>query len=221
MNRCKNCGWPNRPGEDYCVKCGSPLVGEEQGPLRATVLEPSNSYGDNICPKCGNPLPADAENCPNCNYYVSSQQQVANNYSPQSNNANIQATRLDSPTRMDNPATKKSKISGTQNPYMIGPEAEPTIVLTPQKRLNEKNNPTGLEYEGKSVVLNRSNTEPDNQSITSQTQAVISNIDGRWFIEDKSEQGTTFVRATRNIELKDGDMILLGNRLFEFRVSND
>lgn len=221
MNRCKNCGWPNRPGEIYCVKCGSPLIVEEQGSLQATVFEPGNPYEDRLCPKCGNPLPMNADNCPNCNYNVGQQQKVANNYPPRMDRMNIQPTRMEGPTRMENPAANKTNISGTQNPYMIEPEAEPIIVLTPQKRLNEKKELTGLEYEGKSIVLNRSNTEPENSSITSQTQAVISNIDGHWFIEDKSGQGTTFVRATRNIELKDGDVILLGNRLFEFSVSND
>lgn len=221
MNRCKNCGWPNRPGESFCVKCGSPLVDEEQGSMQATVFEQGNAYEEKVCPKCGNPLPVNAENCPNCNYFVGTPQQVVNNYPPQNNRVIVQPTRVESPTRMENPAANKAKISGTQNPYMYGPEAEPTIVLTPQKRLNEKKEPTGLEYEGKNIVLSRSNTEPENPSITSQTQAVISNIDGHWFIEDKSEQGTTFVRASRNVEIKDGDMILLGNRLFEFRVSND
>lgn len=28
--RCKNCGWPNKPNETVCVKCGSPLELEPQ-----------------------------------------------------------------------------------------------------------------------------------------------------------------------------------------------
>lgn len=219
--RCKNCGWPNRPGESFCVKCGSQLVEEQQDSLQATVYEPGSPYEDRVCPKCGNPLPVNAEKCPNCNYSVVPQVSVPNNFAPQNQRINVQPTRVETPTRMENPAAGKTILSGTQNPYMIGPEAEPTIVLTPQKRLNEKKELTGLEYEGKNIVLNRSNTEPENSSITSQNQAVITNIDDHWYIEDKSEQGTTFVRATRNIELKDGDMILLGNRLFEFNISKD
>ncbi len=53
-------------------------------------------------------------------------------------------------------------------------------------------------------------------SITSRIQAVISRKDDRWFIEDKSEQKTTFVQANIPQPLKDGDIILLGNRLFVF-----
>ncbi len=73
-----------------------------------------------------------------------------------------------------------------------------------------------IEYEGSEVSLNRDNTETSNASITSKVQAVVSNDNGTWYIEDRSEQHTTFVLASRRIELHDGDMILLGNRLFEF-----
>ena len=52
--------------------------------------------------------------------------------------------------------------------------------------------------------------------LTSRQQAIVTRIDGRWYIEDKSEQKTTFVQAAKRIELHDGDIILLGNRLFEF-----
>ena len=67
-------------------------------------------------------------------------------------------------------------------------------------------------------MLNRNNTEVNNPSITSRQQALITRVDGHWFIEDKSEQKTTFVQAAHKIELHDGDLILLGNRLFEFHT---
>lgn len=99
---------------------------------------------------------------------------------------------------------------------MMNMEVEPTFVLKPIKRMEERRDFEEQEYEGKQVVLNRDNTERNNQSITSRQQAVISNNDGHWYIEDKSEQRTTFVQAAQKIELHDGDIILLGNRLFEF-----
>jgi hypothetical protein len=211
--RCKNCGWPNRPGETFCVKCNSPLETEEkpENSFRATVRE-ADVFGEvdgKICPKCGNQVPTNAEHCPNCNYFV----------------GQIQHTSIDQgeylrPTRMENPAAIKKELTGTINPYMFGAEPDPTIVLKPLKRVNEKKDPQELEYEGKSIVLNRSNTESDNSSITTQTQAELNLVDGHWYIEDKSEQGTTFVRASKKIELQDGDVILLGNRLFEFHISN-
>ena len=74
-----------------------------------------------------------------------------------------------------------------------------------------------MDFEGSEVILTRDNTEPGNQSITSHEQAIITYVEGHWYIEDRSEQKTTFVQAAKKIELHDGDIILLGNRLFEFK----
>lgn len=234
--RCKNCGWPNRPGETVCVKCGSPLSEENSnetalenlpgayynnanGNINATIPE-SAFFGntesvdvdeqENVCPKCGYPLRPNITLCPNCKY------QLSNNNKRQPTKDNF-VNSFNKPTRMENPSAKKP-ITGTINPYMIQAEQDPTFILSPQQRVNEKKILNNLEYEGKEVLLNRDNTEPENGSITSQVQAIVVNENGRWYIEDKSEQGTTFVRATKKIELNEGDTILLGNRLFEFHL---
>ena len=99
---------------------------------------------------------------------------------------------------------------------MMNLEMEPTFVLKPLKRMNERHELEEREYEGSEVLLNRANTEDNNPSITSREQAVVTRVDGRWYIEDRSEQKTTFVQAAKRIELHEGDIILLGNRLFEF-----
>lgn len=108
-------------------------------------------------------------------------------------------------------------MRGTINPYMMNIETEPTFILKPLKRMEERHEFEEQEYEGKEVTLNRDNTEPGNPSITSRQQAVITNEEGHWYIEDRSDLKTTFVQAGQKIELHDGDIILLGNRLFEFR----
>ena len=119
------------------------------------------------------------------------------------------------PTRM-NTNTAGNFHKGTVNPYMMNLELEPSFALKPIKRINERHELEELEFEGKEIVLNRENTEANNPSITSRQQAVISNVNGHWYIEDKSGQKTTFVQAAAKIELHEGDLILLGNRLFEF-----
>lgn len=218
--RCKNCGWPNKPGETTCVKCNSLLsskdentdfIGEDEmsqssRPLNKTVMEAAafgteESTDDQHvfqqtklecsedltqCTKCGYPLRAGVDKCPNCKSTISHKN------------------------------GSKGGFSGTINPYMMNLNAEPTFVLKPVKRMDERRNFDEKEYEGRQVVLNRDNTESGNSSITSKEQAIVSYCDGLWFIEDKSEQKTTFVQASRKIELHDGDIILLGNRIFEF-----
>ena len=73
-----------------------------------------------------------------------------------------------------------------------------------------------MHYEGYEIILNRDNTDPKNDTITSQEQACITFEDGKWCIEDKSEYNTTFVQAAHKIELQEGDLILLGNQLYRF-----
>lgn len=157
---------------------------------------------ERVCPKCGYPLRDNSSKCPNCNYISS----------PQS---------FYRQEMMDNPANDKKQITGTINPFKMEVVAEPGFILRPIIRQNEKKEVTDLKYEGKEVLLNRNNTEADNPSITSHTQAILNYSEGHWFIEDKSEQGTTFVSAQNKIELHEGDILLLGNRLFEFHLSSE
>ena len=257
--RCKNCGWPNKPNETVCSKCGSPLESEplsvdyeaagaplpvrDGGGLKKTLPEsavfggiphddvqesPSNTVKETVCPKCGYPLRPDTVKCPNCSYVISGSQQPQRE--PVQNQGASPAYQRH-PTRMvdeDSPAAKtpvstrkvssgRGPLGGTINPYMMDYQQEPAFVLQPVQRMNERKPVEAVELEGSEVILSRENTEPDNPSITSQEQAVVTHSEGKWFIEDRSEQKTTFVQATKKIELHDGDIILLGNRLFEFK----
>lgn len=256
--RCKNCGWPNKPSETVCTKCGSPLEAELINVENEVTYRPPSAGGNDglkktlsenvafggypyddsetltstvketACPKCGYPFRPDVAKCPNCNYSVngSSQSQVKQMHHQES-----ETTYQRHPTRMvnaepspeDAPAPTRKLNSGgghfrgTINPYMMDYRPEPAFVLQPILRMNERKPVETVELEGSEVVLSRENTEPGNPSITSQEQAVITRSDGRWFIENRSEQNTTFVQAAKKIELQDGDIILLGNRLFEFK----
>ena len=242
--RCEKCGWPNKPSETHCVKCHAPLISEEDSDLNninsnhssderlnKTVSEEeafgshnsSSRYNSNEetvaepkeaskpCPKCGYPLRPGTEKCPNCKFQIIGSSQSS--YSPDTESKK-KSNPVRRATRMD---IDDNNLRGTVNPYMMDLDIEPSFILKPIKRSNERHELEEREYEGKSVTLNRNNTEEKNASITSREQAIITQIDGRWYIEDKSEQRTTFVQAAKRIELSDGDLILLGNRLFEFR----
>lgn len=242
--RCKNCGWPNKPQTSVCVKCGQPLSAEPsgmptsapgmpggadslnktvmesavfEGPSAAPAYEPAptvNQDDTKLCSKCGYPLRPGVDKCPNCKFPTGEQRQAPNEI--HGNDAGVGGQRR--PTRISGESKKSggTPLRGTVNPYMMSVDVEPTFVLKPVKRMNEHRDLDEVEFEGSEVVLTRDNTEPKNTSITSQEQAVITKTGGHWYIEDRSEQKTTFVQAGSKIELHDGDIILMGNRLFIF-----
>ena len=78
--------------------------------------------------------------------------------------------------------------------------------------------PEKVVLKGDKHELNRATLDPDNYTITSKVQAEITCRDGKWFIEDKSAQQTTFIHVSSATELKDGDVILMGNRQFIFKT---
>lgn len=190
---------------------GNNRQGGQTGGYQANVQQPETS----TCPKCGYPVRAGSDKCPNCKFQLNGH----GGYAPQEEYRRPDPVQETSrrPTRMASADGSQPKFRGTINPYMMNLAAEPTFVLKPLKRMEERHDFDEQEYEGKEVVLNRDNTEPGNPSITSRQQAVITNVDGHWYIEDKSDQKTTFVQAAQKLELHDGDIILLGNRLFEFK----
>lgn len=94
------------------------------------------------------------------------------------------------------------------------PKPKCSLTLIPEEE--EKMEPKKCEYEGSSVILTRENTEPDNRTITSKEQAEISCEDGKWYIVNKSELGSTFIECTHRFEIQPGDVIVLGDRRFKF-----
>lgn len=218
--RCKNCGWSNDSNVTTCVKCGNYLgeeshehftsnnsVPDNEG-TKKTVMENSvfgrgnessaSSNEQKSCPQCGYPMRPNTDKCPNCNYIV-------NGNGQHTQNVNYGGQQSGGVHR------------GTINPYMKAQQTGPSFVLQPIPRYNERNILQPLELQGEEVILNRDNTDPGNSSITSAEQAVLSYAYGHWYLEDRSEMKTTFVQAAHKIEVHSGDIILLGDRLFEFK----
>ena len=217
--RCQFCGWDNPQGKEICEKCNKPLtsnVSEEVKTVvsketnhdrptdryvagafnpKATVRETPgsdqlNDLEKNECPECGHSL-EDGE-CPNCGYKIE-----------------------DAPAPA--PVKNADEARMTMRPIRKG---EKTFEFKLVPISEETGMPEGdeLAFEGNEVVLNRDNTDPQNTTITSLEQACLSFDNGKWCIEDRSEYKTTFVQASRKIELQQGDLILVGNQLYRFEL---
>lgn len=239
VTECVKCNTPLGESIASSTEYRSPAGGTgNDSNLNKTVMEndvfgsSQNQYGapqggdepNEVCPKCGYPVRPGTDKCPNCRYDIyanrSARQNPAETYREPGYKSGMtgESQGGNRATRMASADDTHKPVRGTINPYMMNVENEPLFRLKPIKRVEERHDLETLEYEGKEVVLNRDNTEVNNPSITSRQQAVITNEDGKWYIKDLSDQKTTFVQAGEKLELKDGDIILMGNRLFEFHT---
>ena len=218
--RCKNCGWENPNGLTKCEKCNTPLAGAvnnqpaygtvPEAPqaaqnLNKTVFEaevfPQAAPAANACPNCGYPMRPGVTDCPNCH------QQAAQPVAPQP------APRPAAPAPQQ---VKAAPMSGTVNPWVqVAPANKCSLIPVEQQGVET---PATLNLKGDAHDLNRANLDPENQTITSKVQAQLTCEDGQWYIQDKSTQHTTFIYAGEKTALKEGDVILMGNRQFVFHI---
>lgn len=96
----------------------------------------------------------------------------------------------------------------------------PICALRPISQHGESYMPEEVYDEGAEVMLARHNTVPHDQTIDDEEQACLFFSDGHWFIEDRSCDNSTYVHAGAGIKLEPGDIIKMGDRLFEFNVKS-
>lgn len=194
--RCNNCGWENPDGSQKCEKCNAPLQG---------VGGSSNvDYGHSTIRE---DIPFEK---------------------PQTSKTVYDGTIVDAPEapQQPQPAPQPTPqpasvdFGGTINPYagVSGYTPISHCVLKPVIFPGEdlRDVPKEVNLKGNHTELNRQLLDPDNNTITSKVQAVLTCKDGKWYIQDQSAQKTTYVYAGEPVPLKTGDIILMGNRTFVF-----
>lgn len=195
-------------------------VSEQQvfGSAKGVVTHANDSHVLN-CRQCGYPIGHGMNVCPNCGTLV--QDKSGNSPSAQKSNISPQ-----SPTCSKCGATLAIGMKycpgcgapqryGTVNPW-TSPQSGTFCTLKPLAWENEHIDHQPLSFSGTVISLNRDNTDPNNQTITSKEQAELTFENGSWCISDKSAQKTTYIHVERKTKLEKGDIILLGNRRFEF-----
>ena len=96
------------------------------------------------------------------------------------------------------------------------PKPKCMLTIIPDTNPSPLNVQPSTTYEGESIMLTRSNTDPMNPTITSKNQAQLTCEDGKWFIENHSELKSTLLECNRKMEIMNGDVIILGDRKFKF-----
>ncbi|OWY26248.1 hypothetical protein C7N43_38795 [Sphingobacteriales bacterium UPWRP_1] len=241
MQKCLICGYVNQANTRFCIKCNNPLQQQQIYPtpdaeelgqhgnnaLNETQLDVRNAdvnretvldSGDNNmvrttmkdsrsnretgnqedlsgktrkC-KCGYPLRPGEVICPNCG---------TNNSEPYV----VQQKIEEVPVKQPNLA-KTSSI-----------ESMNFGLKQPKFRLSLLKGKKALVFEG-NTMLNRETLDSNNQSISKGEHAVIEFKDNKWLLRDTSSNGATFVQVTQLAELKDKDLIMIGNVIYRFEV---
>ncbi len=126
--------------------------------------------------------------------------------------------------------TKKQPGSKTLAPsaFVQQPNGAARVTVAPFREtikctlvaIDENDQPTDeslpMEFKGDSLVLNRDNLGPDNNTITSQVQAMLRNNDGKWELENGSRYKTTYIQVIKPTTIQQGDIIVFGNKRFLF-----
>lgn len=201
---CPQCGYPITGNVTVCPSCGYELAKpvQQQTPPKEEVVKPAPKpvvkiadmpiADTNICDKCGTEVPGDFLFCPKC------------------------GERIHQKTVM---ARRRPKLAEPVEEEVVPvPELPAKCKLTLIPEEDDTTEAFTCQYEGNSIILNRDNTEPTNRTITSKEQAELSFENGKWFVENRSSLGTTYIQVNRKFEIQPGDVIVLGDRRFTFEI---
>ncbi len=197
--RCTGCGWENPDTNTNCEKCGASLQSENRNYANAPAAgSPFNKtrIEAEVFPDLAAPQPV----TPTCR-----EEEPA---APAAHTPTPHAVHQAAPA---------GGYQGTVNPWIqVAPKSQCT--LTPIQQDTDETAPKAISFKGEQHILNRANLDEENYTITSKVQAELTCEDGVWYIQDGSQQQTTFVHAGNKTPLRDGDVVLMGNRQFVFHT---
>ena len=230
---CPDCRYPKRIDEDYCPTCPFAKLETEQKSRWSSLFDfggggAAKTQSDS--PPVENPFPqipqqpiseplrteplrTEPPRPPAPTYSPPPQQPQYNYPPPPPPNYGGRSTMLPG---AEMPPMPRNVPRGTFNPYTQPLVETPKFKLTSVPRHTETTGQT-TEFEGESVALKRGNLDKENYTISSQEHATVENIDNRWFISNKSSLKTTYIQVNSMTEIKDGDVVLIGDRMFIFR----
>ena len=199
---CPHCGYPVVGNFTSCPNCGTSLTAAQttiQQPVVQTTPTPPNLGGEvqKVAEELGLNI-ADEVKCEKCGTMVS----LDFSFCPKCGE------------RIHLPTVRAIKHKPVAPPEPPKPKCHLTII--PEE--GEITEPFTNDYEGDSIILNRENTEKDNRTITSKEQAELICEDGKWYVLNRSELGSTYLEANRKLAIEPGDIIVLGDRRFRFEA---
>lgn len=215
---CKNCKSTNPADALRCHQCNAPLDGsmviktkEKEKKVSKVEMQTIAITQDKqptttqSCPSCGYPNQAHAIHCVQCGTDLQTSHKQAEPI--------VQIVQSDHSDHK--PVEDKSHLM-TINPWMDQPVTNAFELIPLNADLSAQSDVK--KFEGNAVTLHRQDLDPTNNTITSSGQAKISHYNGQWQIEDLSSMQTTFIKVQGPTLLKEGDILLMGNKLFKFKT---
>ena len=193
--RCNNCGYPNQPTALKCERCNYGMRGSLNQAVKAEENHSLQSNEEQI----GKTVKAERSK-------ALAHDMPKESSSPESKHS---PSQVPAPKGLEN--ARKVTVG-------IHRDAQLSTRAIQLQRIDVKGQVEDFSIElviNDSKELSRENLDPDNDTITSKVQAVVTtDKDGRLFIENQSNYESTYLLIQEKIELKHGDKVMMGNRVF-------
>ncbi len=227
MKRCSNCGYMNLQTESVCKNCNTSLDKAHSfhfPPAETQMVDPKGTKAE--------PLPMESEEAPEKRpRRTEVVSQSSHNSSSKSKDS---GSSIKSCPECDYPVMSRSTSCPNCGHKFISGKVTPpkkTLKLTNIESIDEAGQTKGFSlvsvknktrnpFRGNHITINRRNLDQNNLSISSQEHVNIYHKDGKWYAKDLSSNGATFIQLKGTVELKDGDMIILGNKMYRFEAES-
>lgn len=206
MIRCKRCGASIFEGATECSVCHAPLPVVQDPVVNDAEDVPAGDSSDFVCempdtcPNCGYPLRCGSAECPECGW------------------------RPD-PSRMedasscgahdDNSCEANDGSAVSEEEVQCGTDMEAGFVLEECDGNGVAVRP--VRFKGTEVMVGRADLDGSDLNI-SRKHAEFRFENGKWYVSDKSTYHRTYIVVESGRELKDGDLIMMGDKLFRFKA---
>lgn len=158
----------------------------------------------------------DVAKCGSCGFYPLRNPVSASNPCPNCGNTGEAAANARQEAQPASQSHQMQKASGAAKTMRLG-DLSPEEESKPEFKLIEERSQTSKEFTGAEVSVNRDSLDAGNMSISGQEHAQFVFEDGKWYLNDKSSNGATFLQVQGKVELTDGTKILMGNRIYTFQ----
>lgn len=221
--RCYECGYQNEAGVKVCIKCGTKL---EEGSAASTPPPPKPTPAQDAPLGGAKTMRGQAASAPSWDAPQST--------TPSGNTANTSSNIIKCPSCSFYPlpaapnatapcpncgfagsgqAESSSKTMRVESINLGGEDDSKNSFKLIDERHGKE-----ISFDGNTVDVNRDNIDPDNNTISSSVHASFSFENGQLHIEDKSSNGSTFIKVDGKMAVGDGSKIVIGNKVFTLKI---